>query len=83
MSDTDSTRQSTWAQSLLLGVRLTQRRGSSPAAAFLHDLAAQHDLVETEFLVNGRGYLTALARVGLIGDLKYVDRNLIEKGSKR
>ena len=25
------------------------------------------------------GYLTALARVGLRGDLDYVDRNLIEK----
>ncbi len=31
------------------------------------------------FLVDGYGYLTALSRLGLSGQLTYVDRNLIEK----
>jgi len=31
------------------------------------------------FLVDGYGYLTALPRLGLSGQLDYVDRNLIEK----
>ena len=46
---------------LLLGVRLSQRQGSSPAAAFLADLKAQHDLSDAYFLVDGYGYLTARA----------------------
>ena len=60
-------------------MRLSQRRGTSPAAAFLRDLTEHHDLSEAWFLIDGMGYLTALARVGLRGDLDYVDRNLIEK----
>ena len=64
---------------LLLGVRLSQRRGTTPAAAFLRDLIEQNDLSEAWFLIDGTGYLTALARLGLSGDLDYVDRNLIEK----
>ncbi len=42
-------------------------------------LAEKHDLSETTFLVDGMGYLTALARCELRGHLDYVDRNLIEK----
>ena len=64
---------------LLLGVRLSQRRGSSPAAAFLRQLKQQHDLSDTDFLVDGFGYLTALARTDLSGDLDYIHRNKIEK----
>ena len=64
---------------LLLGVRLSQRRGSSPAAAFLAALKAQHDLSDAYFLVDGFGYLTALARTDLRGDLEYVHRNKIEE----
>jgi transposase-like protein len=64
---------------LLLGVDLFDRRGTDPATEFLGQLAEKHDLSNTEFLVDGYGYLTALFRVGLSGHLDYVDRNLIEK----
>jgi putative transposase len=64
---------------LLLGVRISERRGTDPAAAFLGQLAEKHDFSETTFLVDGMGYLTALARCDLRGHLDYVDRNLIEK----
>jgi putative transposase len=63
---------------LLLGIRLSPRQGTTPAAAFLSGLKDRHDLSETEFLVDGYGYLTALARCDLRGDLEYADRNKIE-----
>lgn len=47
--------------------------------AFLHRLTEKHDLSEAVFLVVGYGYQTALARLGLSGQLDYVDRNLIKK----
>ena len=34
---------------------------------------------DAEFLVDGMGYLTALAKTGLLGDLTYSDRNIVEK----
>lgn len=52
---------------VLLGVRLSPRRRTIPAAAFLPELQRQHDLSETTFLVDGFGYLTALARCDLGG----------------
>jgi putative transposase len=64
---------------LLLGVRLSQRRGTDPAATFLGQLAEKHDLSDATFLVDGMGYLTALARCDLGGQLDYVERNKIEK----
>ncbi|RKD86217.1 IS6 family transposase [Halopiger aswanensis] len=64
---------------LILDVALFGRRGTDPAAAFLHGLTEKHDLSEAEFLVDGAGYLTALSRLGLSGHLDYVDRNHIEK----
>ncbi|MFP9062629.1 IS6 family transposase [Natrialbaceae archaeon A-chndr2] len=64
---------------LILDVEVFGRRGTDPAAAFLHRLTEKHDLSDTEFLVDGYGYLTALSRLGLGGHLNYVDRNLIEK----
>jgi transposase-like protein len=64
---------------LLLGVDLFERRGTDPATEFLQELAEKHDLSNTEFLVDGYGYLTALFRLDLSGHLNYVDRNLIEK----
>ncbi|WP_135306268.1 IS6 family transposase, partial [Haloarcula amylovorans] len=64
---------------LLLDVAVFGRRGTDPAAAFLHGVAEKHDLSEAVFLVDGTGYLTALARLDLSGRLDYVDRNLIEK----
>jgi putative transposase len=64
---------------LLLGVWISPRRGTDPAAEFLGRLAEKHDLSEATFLVDGMGYLTALARCRLSGHLNYVERNLIEK----
>ena len=64
---------------LLLGVRVSRWRGTRPASAFLAELKERHDLAETEFLVDGMGYLTALAQNDLGGHLDYVMRNLIEK----
>jgi len=64
---------------LILDAELFGRHGTDPAAAFLHRLAEKHDLSETVFLVDGFGYQTALARLGLRGHRNYTDRNLIEK----
>ena len=64
---------------LILGVDLFGSHGTDPAAAFLHGLSEKHDLSEAVFLVDGFGYQTALARLGLSGRRDYTDRNLIEK----
>ncbi len=63
---------------LILDVALFQH-GTDPAAVFLYRLTEKYDLSETVFLVDGHGYLTALSRLGLSGQLNYVERNLIEK----
>jgi putative transposase len=52
---------------------------TDPAAAFLHGLREKHDLSEAVFLVDGFGYRTALARLGLNGRVEYTDGNLIEQ----
>ena len=64
---------------LLLEIDVYSRRGTDPAAAFLHRLTEKHDVSDTEFLVDGGGYLTALFRHDLSGQLNYTDRNHIEK----
>jgi putative transposase len=64
---------------LLLEVDVYSRRGTDPAAAFLHRLTTKHEVNDTEFLVDGAGYLTALARRFLSGQLNYSTRNHIEK----
>ena len=64
---------------LLLEVDVFSRRGSDPAAAFLHRLTEKHDLADAEFLVDAASYLTALARRELSGQLNYRERNHIEK----
>ena len=64
---------------LLLGVRVSRWRGTRPTSAFLSELKDRHDFSKTEFLVDGMGYLTALAQNNLGGHLDYVTRNLIEK----
>ncbi|SIS15601.1 Transposase (or an inactivated derivative) [Natronorubrum thiooxidans] len=64
---------------LLLEIDVHSRRGTDPAAAFLHRLTEKHDVSDTEFLVDGGGYLTALFRHDLSGQLNYTDRNHIEK----
>ena len=63
---------------LLLGVSVSRRRGTDPAAEFLGQLAEKHDVSEPTFLVDGMGYPTALARCDLRGHLDYAMRNLIE-----
>lgn len=64
---------------LLLDIEVFSRRGTDPAAAFLHRLTEKHDVSDAEFLVDAGGYLTALARRELSGKLNYSERNLIEK----
>jgi putative transposase len=64
---------------LLLDIAVFGRRGTDPAAAFLHNLTEKHDCSQATFLVDGYGYLTALSRLDVSGRLDYVDRNQIEK----
>jgi len=64
---------------LVLGVDVFARCSTDPAAAFLRELDEKHDLPDAVFLIDGYGYLTALARIGLSGRLDYVERNQIEK----
>lgn len=64
---------------LLLGVSLSERRGTDPATEFLWQLTKAHNLSDTDFLVDRYGYLTALSRLELSGHLDYVDRNLIKR----
>jgi putative transposase len=64
---------------LVLDIEVFSRHSTDPAAAFLHRLTEKHDLEETTFLVDGYGYSTALARLGLSGRRDYTDRNHIER----
>jgi len=47
--------------------------------AFLYRPTENHDIAETEFLVDAGGYLTVIVRHELSGHLDYEDRNHIEK----
>jgi putative transposase len=64
---------------LLLEIDVYSRRGTDSAAAFLHRLTEKHDVTDAEFLVDAGGYLTALFRHDLSGQLNYKERNHIEK----
>jgi len=64
---------------LLLEIDVYSRRGTDPAAAFLHRLTEKHDVSDTGFLVDSGSYLTALFRHDLCGQRNYTDRNHIEK----
>ena len=64
---------------LLFEVDVFSRRGTDPAAAFLHRLTDKHNIADAEFLVDAAGYLTALVRRELSGQLNYRERNHIEK----
>ena len=46
---------------------------------FLRGLKEEHRVGDAEFLVDGMGYLTALAKTDLLGDLNYSERNIVEK----
>jgi Transposase and inactivated derivatives len=56
---------------VVLHVRISQHRGRDPAEQFLSELKEKHRVSDAEFLVDGMGYLTALARTNLSGDLNY------------
>jgi putative transposase len=64
---------------VVLHARLSEHRGRDPAETFLRELKEKHCVEDAEFLVNRRGYLTALTRVDLSGHLGYSDRNIVEK----
>ena len=46
---------------------------------FIRELKEEHRVGDADFLVDGMGYLTALAKTDLLGDLNYSDRNIVEK----
>ena len=64
---------------VVLHPRLSEHRGRDPAETFLRELKEKHCVEDAEFLVDGMGYLTALARVDLSGHLDYSERNIVEK----
>ncbi len=64
---------------VVLHARLSQNRGTDPAMTFLRELKEKHRVEDAEFLVDGMGYLTALAKTNLSGHLDYSDRNIVEK----
>jgi putative transposase len=66
-------------EKVILHAHLSPRRGTKPATRFLRELKTRHNVEDAEFLVDGMGYLTALARTDLDGDLNYSDRNIVEK----
>ena len=64
---------------VVLRARLSQNRGTDPATTFLRELKEEHRVSDAEFLVDSMGYLTALAKTDLLGDLNYSDWNIVEK----
>ncbi|MFA9417965.1 IS6 family transposase [Natrinema sp. HArc-T2] len=64
---------------VVLHARLSKHRGRDPAEQFLEELKEKHRVADAVFLVDGMGYLTALARTNLSGNLNYTDRNIVEK----
>jgi transposase-like protein len=63
----------------ILDIDVYSRRGTGPAAAFLHRLTEAHELDDAEFLVDGMSYLTALARHNPNSHLDDNGRNYIGK----
>lgn len=57
----------------ILDAQLFGRYGIDPAAVFLHELRGKHDLSEAVFLADQFGYRTAIARLGLNGQMDYTD----------
>ena len=64
---------------VVLHARLSWHRGRDPAEEFLNELKEKHCVGDAEFLVDGMGYLIALARTDLSGELNYTDCNIVEK----
>jgi len=63
----------------VLGAELFEQRGTDASTAFLRPLDRKHEFSDTVLLVDGYGYLTALARLDLSGRLDCSFRNHIEK----
>ena len=55
---------------VVLHPRLSQNRGTEPATTFLRELKEELRVGDAVFLVDGMGYLTALAKTDLLGDLR-------------
>lgn len=64
---------------VVLHARLSEHRGTDPATSFLRELKEKHRVSDAEFLVDGMGYLIALAKTDLGDHLDYTDRNIVEK----
>jgi putative transposase len=64
---------------VVLHARPSQNPGTDPATTFLRGLKEKHRVGDAEFLVDGMGYPTALAKTDLSGHLDYSDRNIVEK----
>ena len=47
---------------VVLHARISRNRGTEPALTFLRELKEEHRVSDAEFLVDGMGYLTALAK---------------------
>ena len=63
----------------MLHARLSEHRGTDPATSFLRELKEKHRVGDAVFLVDGMGYLAALAKTDLNGHLDYTERNIVEK----
>jgi putative transposase len=59
--------------------QFSEHCGTDPVTSFLRELKEKHRISNAEFLVDGMGYLTALAKTDLSGHLNYTDRNIVEK----
>jgi putative transposase len=64
---------------VVLHARLSWHRGRDPAERFLTELKEKHRVFDAEFLVDGTGYLTVLARTDVSGKLNYTGRIIVEK----
>jgi len=64
---------------VVLHARFLRNRGRDSAETFLDELKGKHRVFDAEFLIDGMGYLTALARTELNGYLDYSERNIVEK----
>lgn len=59
--------------------KILQSKAFDPAKQFLSEPKEEDHISDAEFLIDGMGYLTALGRTNLSGDLSYSDRNIVEK----
>lgn len=58
---------------------MDSRRWTELTAAFLSRLTEKHDVADAEFLVDGAGYPTAIARRYLSGQIDYTTQNYVEE----